>query len=80
MLCHYGWFISLVAFGAKVVITGDTAMFPMRSLILMNHRTMLDWVYYWCLVDKIASPRYMKITLKNDFKNVPGLGILVTSI
>ena len=71
----YGWFLSLDALGTKVVITGDTTGFPKRSLVLMNHRTMVDWIYYWCLVEKLASYRYTRIALKSDFRNVPGLGI-----
>ena len=35
---------------------------------------MLDWMYYWCLVDKLGSHMYTKIVLKNELRMVPGFG------
>ncbi|KAI6646592.1 Lysocardiolipin acyltransferase 1 isoform X2 [Oopsacas minuta] len=71
---YFKQFILFCLIKTKFVLTGDISKFPDRSLVIMNHRTMLDWMYYWCLVEKIACPSYLKIVLKDDFKNVPGFG------
>ena len=44
------------------------------SIILMNHRTRLDWLFYFCILDRLKSLTNIKIILKNGLKNIPGPG------
>jgi len=44
------------------------------SIILMNHRTRLDWLFYFCILDRLNSLTNIKIILKNGLKNIPGPG------
>ena len=67
-------FYSVALAGCKIVITGDTNKFPERSLVVMNHRTRFDWLFYWCLADRLACHRYTKVVLKSGLRNVPGFG------
>lgn len=64
----------LMQAGAKIVITGDVDRFPTKCIILMNHRTRYDWMYYWCLVDHFSAHQHIKIVLKNSIKRLPGFG------
>ncbi|BHF70226.1 Lysocardiolipin acyltransferase 1 [Sparganum proliferum] len=41
------------------------------SIVLLNHRTRLDWIYIWCLG---TFPHYVKIVLKADLGQLPGMG------
>ncbi|CAI4231559.1 unnamed protein product [Auanema sp. JU1783] len=63
-------------FGANISIGGDMIEHHEPGLIIMNHRTRLDWLYFWralyrmnpwlCVSEKIA--------LKGILKYVPGAG------
>ncbi|XP_052782534.1 lysocardiolipin acyltransferase 1-like [Mya arenaria] len=75
------WFAFLVAayellYGVRIVIQGDvTAMNKNRcSLIVMNHRTRLDWLFYFAVQARYASLRRLKICLKNELRHIPGVG------
>ena len=63
-------------YGVRVVVQGDVrAMSPRTcTLIVMNHRTRLDWLFYFSVQARYASLRRFKICLKNELRHIPGLG------
>ncbi|XP_065152057.1 lysocardiolipin acyltransferase 1 [Paramisgurnus dabryanus] len=63
-----------LVFGVKVVITGDGFVPGERSVIIMNHRTRLDWMFLWCCLLRFSYLRLEKICLKVALKAVPGFG------
>ncbi|XP_030627512.1 lysocardiolipin acyltransferase 1 [Chanos chanos] len=63
-----------LVFGVKVVITGDGFVPGERSVIVMNHRTRLDWMFLWCCLLRYSYLRLEKICLKAALKAVPGFG------
>lgn len=63
-----------LVFGVKVVITGDGFIPGERSVIIMNHRTRLDWMFLWCCLLRYSYLRLEKICLKAALKAVPGFG------
>ncbi|KAK1170440.1 lysocardiolipin acyltransferase 1-like [Acipenser oxyrinchus oxyrinchus] len=63
-----------MVFGAKVVITGDGFIPGERSVIIMNHRTRLDWMFLWDCLLRYSYLRLEKICLKATLKAVPGFG------
>lgn len=63
-----------MVFGVKVVITGDGFIPGERSVIIMNHRTRLDWMFLWCCLLRYSYLRLEKICLKAALKAVPGFG------
>jgi lysocardiolipin and lysophospholipid acyltransferase len=61
----------------KVHITTDN--FPSslgneKAIIIMNHRTRLDWMYYWSVILRQGKLQKEKIILKNELKHIPGAG------
>lgn len=61
--------------GIKIVITGDDLINDkQRSMILLNHRTRLDWMFIWMLHSRFQILKQLKIVLKSDLKRVPGPG------
>ncbi|XP_018618355.2 lysocardiolipin acyltransferase 1 [Scleropages formosus] len=63
-----------LVFGVKVVITGDGFIPGERSVIIMNHRTRLDWMFLWCCLLRYSYLRLEKICLKAGLKAIPGFG------
>lgn len=49
----------------------STAEQPCVSLLILNHRTQLDWLFIWGLGDPVHR---MKIILKESLSRVPGAG------
>jgi lysocardiolipin and lysophospholipid acyltransferase len=43
------------------------------SIILLNHRTRLDWLFYFSVLYREKALNRIKIILKNDIKRIPGL-------
>lgn len=74
--CHVFHSQSLLelVFRVKVVITGDGFIPGERSVIIMNHRTRLDWMFLWCCLLRYSYLRLEKICLKAALKGVPGFG------
>jgi lysocardiolipin and lysophospholipid acyltransferase len=61
--------------GIKIVVTGDDLTKDRkRSLILLNHRTRLDWMFVWMLQSRFEILEQLKIVLKSQLKHVPGAG------
>ncbi|XP_053238978.1 lysocardiolipin acyltransferase 1 isoform X2 [Podarcis raffonei] len=61
-----------IVFGAKVVITGDGFIPGERSVIIMNHRTRMDWMFLWNCLLRYSYLRLEKICLKSSLKGIPG--------
>jgi lysocardiolipin and lysophospholipid acyltransferase len=60
--------------GIRVVITGDAIRANEASLLLMNHRTRLDWMYLWSVLLRQSGVKMEKIILKTPLKLIPGAG------
>ncbi|XP_054758615.2 lysocardiolipin acyltransferase 1-like isoform X1 [Lytechinus pictus] len=63
-----------VIFGVKCRVSGDRPRKSERSVIMMNHRTRLDWMFFWIPLFSLSSVRSEKIILKNELKHLPGPG------
>uniref|UniRef100_A0A8C4QEN2 Lysocardiolipin acyltransferase 1 n=1 Tax=Eptatretus burgeri TaxID=7764 RepID=A0A8C4QEN2_EPTBU len=63
-----------VVFHMKVVVCGDGFWPGERSIIIMNHRTRLDWMFLWSCLLRSSYLRQEKICLKSDVKHIPGFG------
>ena len=64
--------------GIKIVITGDEIRHGERNLLIMNHRTRLDWMYLWSVLVRQSGVKTEKIILKAPLKFVPGAGMVLT--
>jgi len=40
----------------------------------MNHRTRLDWLFYFCVLYRTKALGYIKIILKQGLEKIPGAG------
>uniref|UniRef100_A0A915PFH5 Phospholipid/glycerol acyltransferase domain-containing protein n=1 Tax=Setaria digitata TaxID=48799 RepID=A0A915PFH5_9BILA len=68
-LCDY-------IFGIEFHITGDMISCSEPALIIMNHRTRLDWMFFWNALYRM-DPWLLtteKISLKKPLKYIPGAG------
>lgn len=66
-------------FGMKFKVTGDTIDYDRPAVIIMNHRTRLDWMYFWAALFKI-NPWLLissKIALKAELRHIPAAGFLI---
>nr|KAF6328891.1 lysocardiolipin acyltransferase 1 [Pipistrellus kuhlii] len=61
-------------FGLKVILTGDAFVPGERSVIIMNHRTRMDWMFLWNCMMRYSYLRLGKVCLKASLKSVPGFG------
>lgn len=48
--------------------------FANGSIILMNHRTRLDWMFYFCILYRQRKLEDIKIILKRGLEKIPGAG------
>ena len=65
-----------VIYGVKIKATGDVSKLSKiaSSLVLLNHRTRLDWLFILSLQARYASLRRFKISLKYPLRHVLGAG------
>ncbi|CAK5015435.1 unnamed protein product [Meloidogyne enterolobii] len=63
-------------FGVRIQVLGDGIDPKRPSLIIMNHRTCLDWLFFWCALWRIDPSLITteKIVLKGEVKYLPGAG------
>ncbi|KAB7496095.1 hypothetical protein Anas_06543 [Armadillidium nasatum] len=63
-------------FGVKFYISGDIIKASESSIILLNHRTRLDWLFFFgALAHRTIPPAHnCKIVLKSTIKEIPGIG------
>ncbi|VDN00958.1 unnamed protein product [Thelazia callipaeda] len=63
-------------FGVKFKAVGDAIDNNRPAIIVMNHRTRLDWMYFWGVLFKM-NPWLLvssKIALKAELRNIPAAG------
>ncbi|XP_021941149.1 lysocardiolipin acyltransferase 1-like isoform X2 [Zootermopsis nevadensis] len=62
--------------GTRVVVTGDAILPHDRALIVMNHRTRLDWNFLWAGMFHACKPlaHRIKMVLKASLRHIPGAG------
>uniref|UniRef100_A0A0K0CVN7 PlsC domain-containing protein n=1 Tax=Angiostrongylus cantonensis TaxID=6313 RepID=A0A0K0CVN7_ANGCA len=68
-------FLELI-FGMRVRVSGDEIEYDKPALIVMNHRTRLDWMYMWSALYQ-TNPWLIvsnKISLKAQLQSLPGAG------
>ena len=61
-------------YGMKVVVTGDSINRHEKTVVLLNHRTRLDWLYFMSVVFHMLILNRQKIALKSMLKQIPGIG------
>lgn len=63
-------------FGTRIVISGDKVNSCECSLLVMNHRTRLDWNFLWAAMFYAAEPpaHRLKFVLKAPIRHAPGPG------
>lgn len=63
-------------YGVKIKVTGDVSKLNKDacSLVLLNHRTRLDWMFILSLQARYASLKHFRISLKYPIRHVPGAG------
>ena len=63
-------------YGVRIKVTGDLSKLRKDdcSLVLLNHRTRLDWLFILSLQARYASLRRFKISLKYPLRHIPGGG------
>ncbi|CAJ0589515.1 unnamed protein product [Cylicocyclus nassatus] len=63
-------------FGAKIHVRGDMIDHSKPAVMIMNHRSRLDWLYFWNALFKMDPwlCTSEKIVLKGILKYVPGAG------
>jgi lysocardiolipin and lysophospholipid acyltransferase len=72
-LCVVGVIIEY-CHGVEFVIYGDQFRRDDDCLILMNHRTRLDWLFAWPLIGKIGRLEHLKIIMKKELGKIPAVG------
>lgn len=75
------WFSLAVAtfelvYGVKIAVRGEVNKINKycSSLIIMNHRTRLDWLFYLAIQARYSSLRRFIISLKDALRHAPGAG------
>jgi len=65
-----------IVMGTRIVVVGDKVDPEDRALIVMNHRTRLDWNYLWAAMFHGTKPpaHRLKFVLKSAVRHFPGLG------
>ena len=63
-------------FGTQIIVSGDRISSRECSLLVMNHRTRLDWNFVWGLMFYAAEPpsHRLKFVLKAPIRHTPGPG------
>ena len=65
--------------GLRVSLSGDLIRSDETSLIVLNHRTRVDWNFLWAafLHGSVPPAHNAKMVLKEEVKAIPGLGVYV---
>jgi len=61
-------------FGVEFVLTGDNINCNDDAIIVMNHPTRTDWNFMWAALFHTSSSHNTKIVLKDDVRQIPGVG------
>jgi lysocardiolipin and lysophospholipid acyltransferase len=57
-----------------VRVCGDLQQIEGPCLIILNHRTRFDWLFFWSYIIRMGTPPKLKIVLKDALKKIPGIG------
>ena len=62
--------------GTRVIVVGDAILPHDKALIVMNHRTRLDWNFLWAGIFHACKPlaHRIKMVLKASVRHIPGAG------
>jgi 1-acyl-sn-glycerol-3-phosphate acyltransferase len=57
-------------------VSGDSIAAGESSLIIVNHRTRLDWNFLWSALFHYSAPEShnAKLVLKDQIRKIPGIG------
>ncbi|KAJ9674638.1 hypothetical protein PVL29_023897 [Vitis rotundifolia] len=58
----------------KFIFSGETVPEDQRVLLIANHRTEVDWMYFWDLAMRKGCLGYIKYILKSSLMKLPVLG------
>lgn len=58
----------------KFIFSGETVPEDQRVLLIANHRTEVDWMYFWNLAMRKGCLGYIKYILKSSLMKLPVLG------
>ena len=64
--------------GPKIIMTGDHISPVESAVLIMNHRTRVDWNFLWGAMYQACMPHVgnhkLKFILKDSIKQIPGAG------
>ena len=60
--------------GLRVRTFGFGGKFKRRCLFIMNHRTHMDWMFFWAVVERQGDLSGWKAVMKNAMKSYPFVG------
>lgn len=64
--------------GVKVIVSGDHIRPNDSSIMVMNHRTRVDWNFLWGAMYQACMPHIgshkLKMILKEQIRHIPGPG------
>ncbi|KAH0539787.1 lysocardiolipin acyltransferase 1-like [Cotesia glomerata] len=64
--------------GVKVIISGDHVLPNESAILVMNHRTRVDWNFLWAAMYQACMPNIaahkLKFILKDPIRHIPGPG------
>jgi len=63
-----------LVFGVELVLTGDQVVPQENALLVLNHPTRTDWNFLWQGLHHAAPSHNAKIVLKQELRNIPGMG------
>ena len=61
-------------FGIRVRTFGDDHLDHHRCLLIMNHRTHLDWLFLWSVLGRHGDLNCWKAIMKSSLKQIPLYG------
>ncbi|XP_043278284.1 lysocardiolipin acyltransferase 1-like [Venturia canescens] len=68
----------LEMFGVKVIVSGDHISPDESAILVMNHRTRVDWNFLWAAMYQACMPSIaahrLKFILKDPIRHIPGPG------
>lgn len=65
-----------IIFGTEIILSGDSIDPGDQTLVIMNHRTRLDWNFLWGCMFHACRPaaHRLKMVLKSPIRHAPGPG------
>ncbi|XP_011310828.1 lysocardiolipin acyltransferase 1 [Fopius arisanus] len=68
----------LELFGVRVIVSGDHISPDESAILVMNHRTRVDWNFLWAAMYQACMPNIaahkLKFILKDPIRHIPGPG------